>query len=214
MSDSQASLRILVAEDDLNLGEALAGFLREQGHRVDLAKNGLEALKHLEKNDYQLVVADLVMPEADGLTVLRAAKQKNNETLVVVMTGYASVDSALEATREGAFDYLRKPFKLQEINIAVANAARLLALHRENQDLLQKLHDLKARLERLEDRQKATEGRLAPEPGKNGLASLSQEKPKGLSDQHQADLARLRRLYRENLLTEKEYQTIKQHLHI
>ncbi len=217
MTYSQASLHILIAEDDLNLGEALTGFLRDQGHRVDFAKDGLEALEYLEKNTYQLVIADLVMPKADGLAVLRAAKQKDKDTLVVVMTGYASVDSALEATRQGAYDYLRKPFKLQEINIAVANAARLLALHRENRKLLQKLNDLKAKLEGLEDSgQKPPESSPASTTaGETGPPSFIVDYcPKSTPNRRQADLARLQRLYQDNLITEQEYRTLKEHLHI
>ena len=218
MTYNQARLNILLAEDDLNLGEALAGFLREKGHRVDLAQNGREALEFLKKKTYPLVITDLVMPEVDGLAVLRAAKLKDKATLVVIMTGYASIDSAIEATREGAYNYLRKPFKLQEIDIAVANAARLLALHRENQTLLQKLTDLTAKLENFQ-------GPAQPEhrvvqstlPGKDRTSSpffpvnfwLSPQ-----ADQHQADLLRLRHLYQESLITETEYQTLRQQLRI
>jgi CheY-like chemotaxis protein len=74
VTNRPTSLSILIAEDDLNLGEALSGFLRDQGHRVDLAVNGLEALELLQNRTYALVITDLVMPGADGLAVLRAAK--------------------------------------------------------------------------------------------------------------------------------------------
>ena len=207
------NLSILIAEDDLNLGEALAGFLRDQGHHVDLAANGLEALEFLQNRAYALVIADLVMPGADGLAVLRAAKHKDKATLVVIMTGHASLDSAIQATREGAYDYLRKPFKLQEIDIAVANAARLLALHQENQNLLQKLGDLTAKLEKLEDPdQKDGEADLLQPQVKpiSFLLSLNGGPPHRVD--HQANLLRLRRLYQKSLITEGEYQTLKQRL--
>lgn len=217
MTGNQASLCILIAEDDLNLGEALAGFLRDQGHGVDLAKDGREALEYLEHNDYQLVITDLVMPGADGLAVLRAAKQKDKDSLVVVMTGYASVDSALEATREGAYDYLRKPFKLQEINIAVANAARLLALRRENRKLREKLLDLTARLKSLEEPHRKSDSDTSASGShkeKAPSAPLAEVPPHGRPDRHQTDLLRLRRLYQQNLITEKEYRAIKDRLQI
>lgn len=216
MTNSQTGLDILVAEDDFNLGEALAGFLRDKGHRVDLATNGREALEFLKDRTYPLVITDLVMPEADGLAVLRAAKQKDKATLVVMMTGYASLDSAIEATREGAYNYLRKPFKLQELDIAVANAAKLLALHHENQKLIQKLSDLTAKLENFPDSdaiphgddQAMSEVKVLfpsfPFPWHRSLSSQG--------DQHQADLLRLRHLYQESLITEGEYQTLKQRL--
>jgi DNA-binding response OmpR family regulator len=216
MMHSQAGLTILIAEDDLNLGEALAGFLRDQGHRVDLAPNGEEALELLQKNTYALVITDLVMPGADGLTVLRAAKKQDKATLVLVMTGYVSIDSAIEVIREGAYDYLRKPFKLQEITVAVANAARLLALHQENQQLQQKLSDLTDKLKNLHnpdrqaggDEQAVVHNGDAPSFGPVGLWLSSR------ADQCQTDLLRLRRLYRQNQITEREYQTLKQCLRI
>lgn len=216
MTDSQASLDILIAEDDLHLGEALAGCLREKGHRVDLALNGREALELLKARDYSLVIADLVMPEADGLAVLREARQKDKATLVMIMTGHASLDSALEATRQGAYDYLRKPFKLQEIDVAVANAARLLTLRRENQQLLEKLDDLQARLaDQHRAGQKAPCGPQPASDAKVPLPSLPfpwRDSLPGLGDRRQAHLLRLRHLYRENLLTEGEYRTLKQRL--
>jgi DNA-binding NtrC family response regulator len=119
MSMDKPVLRILIAEDDPNLGEALVSYLREKRYAVDLARHGGEALNFIRQYDYSLILTDLVMPEADGLEVLRAARQKNPAALVVVMTGHASLTSALKATREGAYDYLRKPFNLQEIEVAV-----------------------------------------------------------------------------------------------
>lgn len=213
MTDNPTWLTILIAEDDLNLGEALAGLLRDQGHQVDLAGNGLEALEFLQNRTYALVIADLVMPGADGLEVLRAAKRKDKATLVVIMTGHASLDSAIQATREGAYDYLRKPFKLEEINIAVANAARLLALHQENRKLLQKLDDLTMQLEKLQDSDQ--KGGSAPPPQaqskKAHLPSPFDFWPGGRME-YQSDLSRLRHLYQESLITEGEYQTLKQRL--
>jgi DNA-binding NtrC family response regulator len=214
VTNRPTSLSILIAEDDLNLGEALSGFLRDQGHRVDLAVNGLEALELLQNRTYALVITDLVMPGADGLAVLRAAKLEDNATLVVIMTGHGSLDSAIQATREGAYDYLRKPFKLQEIDIAVANAARLLALHQENQNLLQKVDDLTTKLEKMQDSDQQV-GEADPRKPHGALASVPFPLNFWLSsqmDQNHPDLPRLRRLYQESLITESEYQTLKQRL--
>ncbi|MBW1992437.1 MAG: response regulator [Deltaproteobacteria bacterium] len=210
MTDGHTSLNILIAEDDLHLGEALAGFLRDRGHRVDLAANGREALEFLKDNFYSLVIADLVMPEADGLAVLRAARRKDEGTLVVIMTGHASLDSALEAIREGAYSYLRKPFKLQELDLAVANAARLLALSRENEELQARLQDLTAKLENFPLPEEIPLRRNQPVSGEFGFSSSGRDPDPG--EQQVADLVRLHHLYRENLLTEGEYQRLKQRL--
>lgn len=210
MAVEETRLTILIAEDDPNLGEALSGFLRDRGHRVALARDGGEALAHLKRQPFSLVITDLIMPEADGLTVLRAARRLEPPPLVVIMTGYASIDSAIQATREGAYDYLRKPFKLQELEIAVANASRLLALYRENQALIKKLENLSARLASV------TQARDASPAGRAGASAPFQAPAQELAVASeacvQADLERLRNLYQERLLSDHDYQALKQRL--
>lgn len=217
MAWRDAPFSILVAEDDETLAAALAEFLREKGHRVDLAPHGGEALVLLEKQAYPLIITDLVMPEADGLTVLRAARQRDPATLVVIMTGYASLDSAIGAIREGAYDYLCKPFKLQEIEIAVTNATRLIHLRRENQRLLHKLDDLTVKLRELQELPQLLGGEArsetrSPTLWSPGPVPLKDYSPEEQSQQYLGDLERLRDLYRENMLTKEEFQKIKERL--
>ncbi len=207
-------LAILVAEDDVTLGQALTAFLQEKGHEVDFARDGLEALELIGQKTYSLVITDLVMPGADGLEVLRKARQRDPATLVVIMTGHASIDSAIQATREGAYVYLRKPFNLQEIYIAVANAAQLLHLHRKNQELLHKLNCLTAKLEEQDYQRETMVREKAQEPAFDPSASRERQAEWERQRQSQADLERLHNLYRENLLTDKEYQVLKQRLFI
>lgn len=219
MARLEASLAILVAEDDETLAAALEEFLKEKGHQVDLAVHGGEALALLEKRDYPLVITDLVMPEADGLTVLRAARQRDPGTLVVIMTGYASLDSAIGAIREGAYDYLCKPFKLQEIEIAVTNAMRLIHLRRENQRLLRKLDDLTAQLKEVQQLPQFIGGENRPENRPRTLWSpgpvpLKDYSPEEQTLQKLGDLERLRDLYKENMLSREEYQKLKERLFI
>jgi DNA-binding NtrC family response regulator len=217
MVGSEVPLSILIAEDDETLAAALDEFLRQKGHQVDLAINGGEALALLEKKSYPLIITDLVMPEADGLTVLRAARQRDPATLVVLMTGYASLDSAIGAIREGAYDYLCKPFKLQEIEIAVNNATQLINLHRENQKLLHRLDDLTTKLQEMQQLPQLlgdnahleNRPRTLWSPGPVPLRDYSPE------DQNQhclTDLERLRSLYKESMLTKDEYQKLKERL--
>lgn len=214
MSDAKPFLKILIAEDDPNLGEALVSYLREQGHDVDLARHGGEALRLISRRNYSLILADLVMPEADGLSVLRAARQKNPAALVVIMTGHASLASALQATREGAYDYLRKPFNLQEIEVAVDNAARLLQLREENGRLLAKLDELNTKLAELQQESVCPEADPSPAPNRDGTMPLrtfpgGYPLPWEMASTHPSDLERLLGLYRENLLTEREFQILK-----
>jgi len=217
MNDSNAALSILIAEDDPSLAGVLAEFLREKGHHVDLAPNGGEALALLGVQTYSLVITDLVMPMADGLTVLRAARQRDPGTLVVIMTGYASLDSAIGAIKEGAYDYLCKPFKLQEIEIAVTNASRLINLHRENEILLHKLDALSAKLLEMQqlsqlagvDGRAESRSRTLWSPGPVPLRDYSTNDQ---SQQSLSDLERLRDLYKENMLTRDEFQKFKDRL--
>jgi|UniRef100_A0A7C3UW74 DNA-binding response OmpR family regulator len=217
MTAEKSVLRILIAEDDPNLGEALLSYLREKGHMVDLARHGAEAMDLISRRDYSLIITDLVMPEADGLEVLKAARQKNPAVLVVIMTGYASLTSAIQATREGAYDYLRKPFNLQEIEVAVDNAARLLHLREENGRLLNKLKELTAKLAELQQENSYPEADLPPanpHGGKDPLRNLlwCYPLPWEVDPPQQSDLERLLGLYRENLLTEKEFQILKERI--
>lgn len=202
-------LAILIAEDDPTLGEALAGYLRDKGHEVALARDGGEALNYLSRQPFSLVITDLIMPVADGLAVLKACQALMPPPLVVVMTGYASIDSALQATREGAYDYLRKPFKLQEIELAVTRAFHLLTLYRQNQALLHKLEQLTARLASL-----TPEGDEPPGLPRNpSVSRVSSPAAEGAgSVQIQMDLQRLRQLYEEHMLTDQEYHALKQRL--
>lgn len=218
MSAEKRPLRILIAEDDPQLGEALRNYLLERGYQADLARHGGEALRLLEEQEYALVLADLVMPEADGLEVLKAARQRYPGILVVIMTGHASLASALKATREGAYDYLRKPFSLQEIDVALTNAARLLQLREENGRLLAKLEELNAKLAEMMREPHYTPGyalpsrpeaRVSPSPAGRSSPFLWKD-----GSDPQSAFQRLLSLYQNNLLTEKEFQILKERISI
>jgi DNA-binding NtrC family response regulator len=100
---------ILVADDEPGIRTSLAEVLRDAGYRVETAADGAAALAALEANDFSAVVTDLRMPGADGLTVLQRARQVSPQTIVILMTAHASIDTAIEALRQGAIDYVLKP---------------------------------------------------------------------------------------------------------
>ena len=104
-------------------------------------KNGQEAIRDFKNQPYDLVIADLMLPGADGLQVLKEVKARYPECEVIIITGYASLDTAIQAIRGGAYDYIRKPFKLEELEVAVKNASEKIPLIRENRHLLQQLKD-------------------------------------------------------------------------
>ena len=106
---------ILVADDEPGVRESLGEVLRDAGYRVQTAADGAAALAALERDDFAVVITDLRMPGADGLTVLRRAREISPQTLVVVMTAHGSVETAIEALRAGATDYLLKPVVFDDL---------------------------------------------------------------------------------------------------
>lgn len=116
--------KILIMEDEVNVARGLQLVLGEAGFQVDWAETGQKALELCRHHQYDLLLADLVLPDRDGLDVIKTVRQHWPQTGVIVMTGYPTVASAVDAMKLGAFDYLEKPFTDDEIMAAV-KAARL-----------------------------------------------------------------------------------------
>jgi CheY-like chemotaxis protein len=161
MNFSQPSdtIQILIAEDDDSFREMIQDFLKTPQRIIFSFKNGQEAIQALRKGKFDLVISDLMMPGADGMEVLREAKERNPDSVVILVTGYASLDSALRAIRGGAYDYIRKPFKLDELEIVVKNACEKILLVRENKGLLRRLREA---LEEMNRRERSPGGMPAP----------------------------------------------------
>jgi DNA-binding NtrC family response regulator len=141
METTRNQIRMLIAEDDEILGTMLREFLQKPERELQVKKNGQEAIRDFNNQPYDIVIADLMLPGADGLQVLKEVKARYPECEVIIITGYASLDTAIQAIRGGAYDYIRKPFKLEELEVAVKNASEKILLIRENRHLLQKLKD-------------------------------------------------------------------------
>ena len=131
--------RVLVVDDERSMRELLAIMLRQAGHDVTVADGGEAAIKALKSDTFDLVITDLRMREVDGLAVLRAAKEQSPQTVVLVITAFASTETAVEAMKLGAYDYLTKPFKVDEIKLTIANALERKRLQDENQALKRQL---------------------------------------------------------------------------
>ncbi len=114
--------RLLVVDDQKNMRATTAMVLRQAGYQVDEAEDGASALTKLEGDGYDVVLTDLRMPNVDGMEVLRAVRQMAPETEVIVMTAYGTIESAVEAIRRGAYDFLAKPFKEDELLLRAAKA--------------------------------------------------------------------------------------------
>ena len=130
---------ILIVDDEANVRELLEGYFRAKGYAVGLASDGRAAITALERDParFHLVVTDLQMPGANGIEVLRAAKQFCPSASVVIVTGYGSLDSAIQAVRLGACDYLTKPFSLSQIDVILERIEERRAIEAENRTLLE-----------------------------------------------------------------------------
>jgi two-component system, NtrC family, response regulator PilR len=124
--------RILVVDDEPSMRSFLDIMLKDEGYDVDLAVDGEEALSFVGSKIYDLVITDIMMPGIDGTDVLKGVKEVNSETMVIMITAYASTETAVNAMKEGAYDYLLKPFNVEEIKVVIKNALEKGRLEREN----------------------------------------------------------------------------------
>jgi two-component system response regulator PilR (NtrC family) len=123
---------ILIVDDERSMREFLAIYLRRAGHRVEAAADGAAARKALGAREFDVVITDLRMPDASGLDVLGDSKKLHPETQVIVVTAFATAETAIAAMKAGAYDYLTKPFKVDEVGLVVERALERRALHRQN----------------------------------------------------------------------------------
>jgi two-component system response regulator PilR (NtrC family) len=143
--------RILVVDDEESMRQLLEIALGKEGYRVTLAESGKKATDLFDKSSYDLVISDIKMPDMTGVDVLRHVKETDPSVPVIMVTAYASAETAVEALRLGAYDYLTKPFKLEELKTNIRNALERVRLKRENESLkreLKKTHGLDSMLGR------------------------------------------------------------------
>jgi two-component system, NtrC family, response regulator PilR len=126
------SAKILVVDDERSMRELLSIVLRREGYDVTLAENGRAAMAYLQARRFDLLVSDIKMPDMTGVDVLRGAKRIDPDILGIMITAFASADTAIEAMRLGAHDYLSKPFDVDELKIKVRNALEQRLLRQEN----------------------------------------------------------------------------------
>lgn len=134
-------LRILLVDDEPLMRLSMVDALEAIGHDVEAAPSGTEGIEAIRQRPFDLVITDLRLPGADGLTVLKAAKEQSRYAEVVVITAHGSVETAVGAMKLGAFDYVTKPFQMDELLLIVERLGRVVTLRRENQDLKAVLED-------------------------------------------------------------------------
>jgi len=122
---------ILVVDDEKGIRDFLEITLRKEGYAVTLASNGEEAIALCQERSFDIILADIRMPKGDGQMVLKQVKKIWPETIIILITAYGSLESAVEAMKEGAYDYLSKPFDVNEVKALLKNALRSRDLKRE-----------------------------------------------------------------------------------
>ncbi len=127
--------RVLIIDDEWTIRDVLSTILEAEGFEVETADDGAVGIEKLEARDFDLVITDLKMPRTEGMEVLKHLRGKNSSTLAIVATGFGSIESAVEALKNGAYDYITKPFHLDEIRSRVRNARDYQRLRNENRDL-------------------------------------------------------------------------------
>jgi signal transduction histidine kinase/DNA-binding response OmpR family regulator len=149
------SARILVVDDEKGMCASLQTLISKAGYQVTTADEGEEAIQKIRQDNFDLVITDVRMPRVDGLDILKAARQKDEDAVVILMTGYASLESAISAINQGAYDYLLKPIEFPELRLSIQRALekrrsdkdriRLLTeLQQKNMELKRKVAELNA----------------------------------------------------------------------
>jgi len=132
--------RILAVDDELDMLALLKMIIEGYSdHQVTATNNPIEAAELLEKEQFDLLLTDLKMPGMDGMELLARAKQRDEDALVLVITAYGSLESAEEAMAKGAFDFITKPFRKEQILLAIDRATRWREMVRQNKELKERL---------------------------------------------------------------------------
>ena len=131
---------VLIIDDELVIRNGISVALSEAGYLVEICATGLDGLKQALNGKYDLILLDIKLPDISGMEILKTVRQKQLETFVIIMTGFATVQNAVEALKIGAYDYLSKPFSSDELIIAVNKAIEHKTLKADNLTLRQQLY--------------------------------------------------------------------------
>jgi signal transduction histidine kinase len=135
----QETAKILVVEDEVGSRLTLCGILEDAGYEVTGVEKGTEALEVIKDGNFNVIITDIKLPDVGGMSVLELAKEINPDVAVIIMTGYASLETAVNAVNEGAYAYFVKPVNMDEMKTAIVNALRQQRLSRENKRLVDDL---------------------------------------------------------------------------
>lgn len=209
-------LRILIAEDERNIADLLVELLAKNDRDISIVHDGLDAVRRLHEGLFDLLITDLMMPRTDGMEVLHRARKLYPQILVIIITGYASLETAIQAVKEGAYDYLRKPFRLDELKISVDNACERIYLMRENKLLVEHLRQAygsSGDTPKQQHNNSTGSASLAPSYLSAQRVPPSYFEPQGSSASSAlTELERLGSLRRQGLIDEEEFTALKKRL--
>jgi len=206
-------INILIVDDEKTVADILKDCISDNERSITVCYDGLEGIEHIQNNFYDLIIVDLVMPKVGGLDVLKYAKKANPDVLVIIITGYASLETAIMAVKEGAYDYIRKPCKLEEMRIAVDNAIDKIKLFRENRGLLKEIKDAYHELMLLKKEKNEDKKISSINFFSSNMPSLHYLYNNSSSSNNTVDKLQALSLLRESgSLTESEFETFKHNL--
>jgi len=212
--NNKNKLNILIAEDEQEIADLLVELLSQEDRAIYIVHDGQQAIEMLKKRTFDLLITDLMMPKVDGMKVLHIAKRLYPQILIIIITGYASLETAIQAVKEGAYDYLRKPFKLEELKISVDNACERIYLMKENRLLLKQLKEACEKKNALVKRDPNKKDINIPIEQFSYLTNFPNYflPPKINAKFALTEIERLGLLKQQGLITEKEFSLLKQKL--
>ena len=209
-----------MADDDEIFLEILAEMVEQAGAEAELAPDGLAALEQLSAGDFDILISDLNMPRMDGLTLLRQVRTLYPHILNILITGFGSLESAIQALRLGAYDYIQKPFMVEQVGVTIRNAVDRVKAYKEKAGLLLEIENLHRKICSLEGKRYPepnvydSSGNLmkgpllANVPGFRPDAFL--EKPQGNPNRAISALEALKGLKRDGIISDSELSRLKQ----
>ena len=189
MKPSSDILQIMVVEDSKPLREMLVHVLKDDGTVVESARDGKEALEKYYGSAYDLIITDLNMPEMTGIELIKRIRETDGLVEFIIITAYASLETAVEAIKAGAYDYIIKPFKLEELKVVVRNVGDKIGLKKKNKVLVEKLKGFYEEI----DRYKYT-------------------KITSYTDKLIKEIENLNRLKKEGILRDEEFDNVKKRI--
>ncbi len=217
---SETAVRVLVADDDEMFLEILAETVEEAGAAVELAPDGLAAIEQLSAGDFDILISDLNMPRMDGLTLLRQVRALYPHILSILITGFGSLESAIQALRLGAYDYIQKPFMVEQVAVTIRNAVERVRGYKERAALLLEIENLHNKICSLEGKHYSeskvydSSGNLISGPLLASLPAFRPdaflEKPQGNPNRAIAALEALKGLKRDGIISDSELHRLTQ----